>query len=111
MTDRDEAMAPLERVAERLAEACKPLGLDLQDFIVHTYREANVDGRPTAQAMFLIDRDDIGKTAEHAKVEEEFRQELDAFEADMRAEQDQQRQNDAIEQARRILEGKPKREE
>lgn len=68
MTTAD-AMNPLEILKERVAEACRPLGLELRQFSVVV---ADEGGTHHVQVLYTIDTEDVGKTVEQAEFDKAF---------------------------------------
>ena len=105
--DTDDALDPLRVLSQRLGEATEPLGLDLQTFVVNVIGP----GQDMVQATFLIDSIEIGRNAEHAAMEAEFRRQLDDYDRQAAQEKHDAEANEAIERAQRLLGRKPHKEE
>lgn len=73
VTPDNDPLDPLRILAERLSEAAEPLGLSLRQFKIHVTNPGN----DLAEVWFVVNTDDVSKTAEHAALEREFAAQLD----------------------------------
>ena len=71
--DDNDPLDPLRILAERLGEMAEPLGLSLRQFKIHV----TSPGNDLAEVWFVVNTDDVSKTAEHAALEREFAAQLE----------------------------------
>lgn len=85
-------MDPLRTLKERTAEACAPLGLELQMFNAVVGSEGEPDH---AQVIFTIDAERMGAEAEFVELKQEMEAELDEIQREAREKDLEQKVADA----------------